>query len=136
MRAGKDEHSLIGIRQKDLLIYTLGSRVKPDDSLFSFLDLFDNPASIFQHGDLNIIAQRRDVAFGFSLFQLSPQLTNNKSIIGFHREETRLGFNDETAILQFSNSPIHDPVIASPKGEAISNTVAGIASSSLRLSSQ
>ena len=108
MRARKHKNCLIGIRQQDLLILTLGPRVEPDDGLLPFFDLFYHPTSILQDSDPNLIPKSGDVAGGASLFQLAAQLTNNnvrvestpvrdgKALPGFNSKETRLGFDDQT----------------------------------------
>jgi hypothetical protein len=101
MRARKDEHSLIGICQQNLLILPLGPRVKPNDSLLPLLDLFYRPASICPYCNLNFIAKRRDITHCPTAFQLAAQLTNNKARSGFHGKETRLGFDDQTMLRIF-----------------------------------
>ena len=96
MRACKDEDGLIGIRQQNLLILTLGPRIKSNDSLLPLFDLFYRPTAICPHRDVDFIPKRRDITHGSSAFQLAAQLTNNKARAGFHGKETRLGFDDQT----------------------------------------
>ena len=98
MRARKDEDNLISIRQQNLLIFTLRPRIEPHQSLLPSFDLFDDPAFIRQNRDPHAVAQRGDIPFGFALFQLPAQLTNDKALPGFHCEETRLGPDDQTMV--------------------------------------
>jgi hypothetical protein len=101
MRARKHKDRLIGIRQHDLLICPLRSRVEPDDCLLPFLDLFDHPASIRQNRDPDPVSQSRDIAGCASFLQLAAQLTNNETLPGIHSEETRLGFDNQTLCKYF-----------------------------------
>jgi hypothetical protein len=96
MRAGKDEDSLIGICQQHLLIIPLRPWVQPDDGARSFLDLLDHSAPIRQDRDLDSVANGRDITLCFALFEFAAQLTNDRALAGFNREETRLGFDNQT----------------------------------------
>src|SRR6185503_1668393 len=96
MCARKDEDRLIRIGQQDLLILTLGPRVKPDDGLLPLFDLFYRSASICPHRDPNLISKCRNVTHCPASFQLAAQLANNKALPGLHCKETRLGFDDQS----------------------------------------
>ena len=96
MRARKDEDSLIGIRQQHLLIVSLWTRIQPDDGALAFLDLFNHTTPIGQDRDLHLIANRGDITFCATLFQLAAQLANDKALTGLNSKETRLGFDDQT----------------------------------------
>jgi len=95
MGAGKDEDSLVGVRQQNLLVITLGARVEPDDGPLPILDLFDRPASICRNGDADPVSNGRDVSGSLALLQLAAQLTNSKALPGFNCKETGLGFDNQ-----------------------------------------
>lgn len=96
MCAGEDEHGLIGIRQQHLLILTLRPRVEPDDGPLPSFDIFDHPASIWQHRNVDAVTNSGDIACGASLLELAAQLTNSKALPGLYCKETGLGFDNQT----------------------------------------
>jgi hypothetical protein len=83
------------------LIHPLWTRVKPDDGSLSLFDVFYHPGTIRQNRDVDVVAERRYVAHGASLFKFAAQLTNDKALPGLHGEETGLGFYDQTLSLSF-----------------------------------
>ena len=101
IRASEDEYGLIGICQQNLLIYSLRARIQPDDGLFALFDIFHDPAAVIQKRDLYMVAECGNITHGSPLFELAAQPTNDKALTGFHCKETRLGFDDQTAFLNF-----------------------------------
>ena len=69
MSASENEDRLVGIGEQDLLVFTLGPRIKPDDGLLPFIDILDHPGAIPQYRNVNPVADGHQIPRASSLFQ-------------------------------------------------------------------